>query len=163
MNNPKNHLELQLAIEYERDVLYPERAADMVAEALLQAELDGAGIAPAFHPLGPDLRDAMRPKRLKIRCGEYLKEEAMWRRVRESYHTKSVTSVRKPNGDVVTLDGRSIATILAALRFFSANRSADPEIDELFSDCFAETGSLSEDEIDNLCEQIDCSDACEAG
>jgi hypothetical protein len=49
------------------------------------------------------------------------------------------------------LDDRAIATVLAALRYFQANRE---DILDLDLPHFVDSDPLSSDEIDNLCQAI---------
>lgn len=52
---------------------------------------------------------------------------------------------------------KEAATLLAALRYWQAN--FDDEVAQFFSDHFHDTPPLDEEEIDNLCDKINCSPA----
>lgn len=54
---------------------------------------------------------------------------------------------------------RELATMLAALRFWQANSAADAEIEEIFAEHFYRTTPLNADEVNNLCEKLNCSPA----
>lgn len=58
------------------------------------------------------------------------------------------------------LNNRELATVLAALRHFQANRSWDHEtLEQLHQmDHFAVHSALDDDEIDALCERLNCHD-----
>lgn len=49
---------------------------------------------------------------------------------------------------------RETATLLAALRYWQAN--FDDEVVEFFSDHFHSTPPLNDEEIDNLCDKLNC-------
>lgn len=49
---------------------------------------------------------------------------------------------------------RETATLLAALRYWQAN--FDDEVVEFFTDYFQDMSPLNEEEIDNLCDKLNC-------
>jgi hypothetical protein len=86
-------------------------------------------------------------------------EDSSWADFVEDIHVGYVTHQVKPSSDGYSLhstldNDRTIATVLAALRLFQSTPSKS--IDSIFSDYFEDLSRLSTEEIDRLCELINC-------
>lgn len=86
-------------------------------------------------------------------------EDSSWADFVEDIYVGYVTHQVKPSSDGYSLhstldNDRAIATVLAALRLFQSTPSKS--IDSMFSDYFKDFSQLSTEEIDRLCELINC-------
>jgi hypothetical protein len=94
-------------------------------------------------------------------------EDSSWADFVEDIYVGYVTHQVKPSSDGYSLhstldNDRTIATVLAALRMFQSTPSESfakrlgTRIDSMFSDYFEDLSQLSIEEIDRLCELINC-------
>jgi hypothetical protein len=86
-------------------------------------------------------------------------EDSSWADFVEDIYVGYVTHQVKPSSDGYSLhstldNDRAIATVLAALRLFQSTPTES--IDSVFSDYFEDCSQLSTEEIDRLCELINC-------
>jgi hypothetical protein len=86
-------------------------------------------------------------------------DDSAWADYVEDIYVGYVTHQVKPSLDGYSLrstwdNERTIATILAALRLFQSTPSE--LIDSTFSDYFEDYSPLSSEEIDELCEELNC-------
>jgi hypothetical protein len=86
-------------------------------------------------------------------------DDGSWTDYVEDIYVGYVTHQAKPSADGYSLhstldNDRTIATVLAALRLFQSTPSES--IDSVFSNYFEEYSQLSKEEIDRLCEMLNC-------
>jgi hypothetical protein len=86
-------------------------------------------------------------------------DDGSWADFVEDIYIGYVTHQVKPSSDGYSLhstldNDRTIATVLAALRLFQSTPSES--IDSVFSNYFEEYSQLSKEEIDRLCEMLNC-------
>jgi hypothetical protein len=86
-------------------------------------------------------------------------DDGSWTDYVEDIYVGYVTHQAKPSADGYSLrstlnNDRTIATVLAALRLFQSTSSE--LIDDVFSDYFEDYSQLSSEEIDELCEMLNC-------
>jgi hypothetical protein len=86
-------------------------------------------------------------------------DDGSWADYVEDIYVGFVTHQVKPSSDGYSLhstlnNARTISTVLAALRLFQSTPSGS--IDSMFSDYFEDYSQLSTEEIDKLCELINC-------
>ncbi len=86
-------------------------------------------------------------------------DDGSWTDYVEDIYVGYVTHQAKPSADGYSLrstlnNDRTIATVLAALRLFQSTPSES--IDDAFSDYFEDYSQLSSEEIDELCEMLNC-------
>jgi hypothetical protein len=86
-------------------------------------------------------------------------DDGAWADYVEDIYVGYVTHQVKPSSDGYSLhstldNDRTIATVLAALRLFQSTPSES--IDSVFSNYFEDYSQLSKEEIDRLCEMLNC-------
>ena len=86
-------------------------------------------------------------------------DDGSWTDFVEDIYVGYITHQVKPSSDGYSLhstldNDRTIVTVLAALRLFQSTPSKS--IDSMFSDYFEDRSPLSTEEIDRLCELINC-------